>query len=125
VASEFMGLVTGTYDAKAEGFTPGGASLHNCMSGHGPDAATFAKATRADTSLPVHIADTMAFMFETRTVIRPTRFALEAPQLQRDYQRAWRDLPRNFSAADAPSRPRRRGGATGGVPAAPGKRRGA
>ena len=50
VASEFMGLIEGVYDAKAEGFVPGGASLHNCMSGHGPDAATFAKASRADTS---------------------------------------------------------------------------
>jgi homogentisate 1,2-dioxygenase len=113
VASEFMGLITGTYDAKAEGFTPGGASLHNCMSGHGPDAATFATASRADTSRPAHIADTMAFMFETRALIRPTRFAFEAPQLQRDYQRAWRDLPRHFT-----------GGATDGAPAAPGRRRG-
>jgi homogentisate 1,2-dioxygenase len=43
VASEFMGLIHGAYDAKAEGFVPGGASLHNCMSGHGPDAATFEK----------------------------------------------------------------------------------
>jgi hypothetical protein len=52
VASEFMGLVHGAYDAKAEGFVPGGASLHNCMSGHGPDAATFDKASSADTSKP-------------------------------------------------------------------------
>jgi homogentisate 1,2-dioxygenase len=125
VASEFMGLISGAYDAKAEGFTPGGASLHNCMSGHGPDAATFAQATRADTSLPVHVADTMAFMFETRTVIRPTRLALEVPQLQGDYQRVWRDLPKCFSADAAPSRPPRRGGATGGAPAATAKRRGA
>ena len=124
VASEFMGLITGTYDAKAEGFTPGGASLHNCMSGHGPDAATFAQATRADTSVPAHLADTMAFMFETRSVIRPTRLALEVPQLQGDYQRVWRDLPKNFSADTAPFRPPRRGGATGGAPAATPRRRG-
>jgi homogentisate 1,2-dioxygenase len=104
VASEFMGLITGSYDAKAEGFTPGGASLHNCMSGHGPDAATFEKATRADTSRPVHIRNTMAFMFETRAVIHPTRFALEARQLQGDYPRVWRDLRKNFS-------PERSGGA--------------
>src|SRR6202040_3522868 len=71
VASEFMGLVHGVYDAKAEGFVPGGASLHNCMSGHGPDAGTFEKASNADTSKPVKVADTMAFMFETRTLIRP------------------------------------------------------
>jgi homogentisate 1,2-dioxygenase len=97
VASEFMGLITGVYDAKAEGFAAGGASLHNCMSGHGPDAATYEQALRADTSRPVHIAATMAFMFETRTVIRPTRFALEVRQLQKGYSRVWRDLPKKFS----------------------------
>jgi homogentisate 1,2-dioxygenase len=113
VASEFMGLITGAYDAKAEGFTPGGASLHNCMSGHGPDAATYEKAMRADTSRPVHITDTMAFMFETRAVIRPTRFALDCPQLQRGYQRAWTELRRNFTPADAATRPRAPGGARG------------
>jgi homogentisate 1,2-dioxygenase len=96
VASEFMGLIEGVYDAKAEGFVPGGSSLHNCMSGHGPDAATFDRASRADTSRPQKLADTMAFMFETRTLIRPTRFALVCPQLQRDYARAWGDLPKNF-----------------------------
>jgi homogentisate 1,2-dioxygenase len=96
IASEFMGLVHGVYDAKAEGFVPGGASLHNCMSGHGPDAATFDKATAADTTKPDHIQDTMAFMFETRTIIRPTRHALESPQLQRDYADCWRGLRRNF-----------------------------
>jgi homogentisate 1,2-dioxygenase len=96
VASEFMGLITGTYDAKAAGFEPGGASLHNCMSGHGPDAATVARASRIDTTRPEHLSATMAFMFETRTVIRPTRFALESPLLQRDYAQCWQDLPRNF-----------------------------
>jgi homogentisate 1,2-dioxygenase len=96
VASEFMGLIHGVYDAKAEGFVPGGASLHNCMSGHGPDADTFARASTADVSKPVRIADTMAFMFETRNVIRPTRFALESAQLQGEYFRCWEDLPKQF-----------------------------
>ncbi|HEY6483638.1 MAG TPA: homogentisate 1,2-dioxygenase [Steroidobacteraceae bacterium] len=98
VASEFMGLIAGVYDAKAEGFAPGGASLHNCMSGHGPDAATFTRATSADTSHPQHIVDTMAFMFETRLVIRPTRFALESPWLQPDYAGCWHDLRSHFTA---------------------------
>lgn len=98
VASEFMGLITGVYDAKAEGFVPGGASLHNCMTGHGPDAATFEKAVNADTSQPQRIADTMAFMFETRTLIRPTRFAMEAPQLQRGYAQCWQGLRSHFDA---------------------------
>jgi homogentisate 1,2-dioxygenase len=96
VASEFMGLIHGAYDAKAEGFVPGGASLHNCMSGHGPDAATFAKASEADTATPHKVADTMAFMFETRHVIVPTEYALASPQLQRNYQLCWADIKSNF-----------------------------
>ena len=98
VASEFMGLVHGAYDAKAGGFVPGGASLHNCMSGHGPDAASFDKASSADTGKPDHIVDTMAFMFETRAVIRPSANALSSPQLQRDYQDCWKGLRKHFSA---------------------------
>jgi homogentisate 1,2-dioxygenase len=97
IASEFMGLIHGAYDAKAEGFVPGGASLHNCMSGHGPDAATFEQAARADLSKPTVIRDTMAFMFETRWVIRPTRYALETAQLQAEYYRCWQGLKKNFN----------------------------
>ena len=89
VASEFMGLIHGAYDAKAEGFVPGGASLHNCMIGHGPDAETFAKASAADTSVGTRVTDSMAFMFETRRVIQPTRYALDSAQLQDDYYRCW------------------------------------
>lgn len=96
IASEFMGLIHGEYDAKAGGFAPGGASLHNCMSGHGPDAASFEKASVADISKPDHITDTMAFMFETRRVIRPTRQALAAPQLQADYHDCWQGLRKRF-----------------------------
>jgi homogentisate 1,2-dioxygenase len=96
VASEFMGLVHGVYDAKAEGFVPGGASLHNCMSGHGPDADTFEKASHGDTSTPRKVGDTMAFMFETRTLIRPTRFALETAQLQAHYYACWQGLNKHF-----------------------------
>jgi homogentisate 1,2-dioxygenase len=100
VASEFMGLITGVYDAK-EGsrkgsFVPGGASLHNCMSGHGPDAASYEKAVAADTSQPQHVTDTMAFMFETRAVIRPTKQALEAKELQADYYECWQGLKKHF-----------------------------
>jgi homogentisate 1,2-dioxygenase len=100
IASEFMGLITGVYDAKAEGFSPGGASLHNCMSGHGPDAATFETASRIDTGRPQQLTDTMAFMFETRTVIRPTRFALESPELQQDYAACWQGLKSHFAPGE-------------------------
>ena len=97
VASEFMGLVQGVYDAKAEGFVPGGASLHNCMSGHGPDAETFERASSADLSQPTRIRDTMAFMFESRSVIRPTRHAMESGERQADYYRCWQGLGKHFS----------------------------
>ena len=97
IASEFMGLIHGVYDAKAEGFKPGGASLHNCMTGHGPDAQTFEKASNADLSQPHRIIDTMAFMFETRHVIRPTAYALQSPQLQPDYYQCWQGLKKHFN----------------------------
>ncbi|MDB5033345.1 MAG: homogentisate 1,2-dioxygenase [Chlorobi bacterium] len=93
--NEFMGLVTGEYDAKAEGFLPGGSSLHNCMSGHGPDAATFERASNADLK-PQYIANTLAFMFETRFICRPTRFAMESELRQADYYECWQDLKSNF-----------------------------
>jgi homogentisate 1,2-dioxygenase len=99
VASEFMGLVHGAYDAKAEGFVPGGASLHNCMSGHGPDAATFDKASSADTSRPHKVTDTMAFMFETRTPLVATPYALQSPQLQGNYQECWAGIAKHFNPA--------------------------
>ena len=96
VASEFMGLVHGAYDAKQQGFVPGGASLHNCMTAHGPDAETFEKASAADTTKPNYIRDTMAFMFETRLPLRPTQQALDAPQRQRDYIDCWSGLKKHF-----------------------------
>lgn len=96
VASEFMGLIHGVYDAKAEGFLPGGASLHNCMIGHGPDADTFEKASVVDTTKAHKISDTMAFMFETRAVIRPTKLALDSAQLQHEYFRCWEGLAKRF-----------------------------
>jgi len=96
VASEFMGLIHGAYDAKADGFVPGGSSVHNCMSGHGPDAATFDKASSADTRQPHKVGDTMAFMFETRNVLVPTEQALASPQLQEDYQRCWAGITKRF-----------------------------
>jgi homogentisate 1,2-dioxygenase len=102
IASEFMGLIHGVYDAKSSGFIPGGSSLHNCMSGHGPDAATFEKASMADTSQPTYIKDTMAFMFESRSVLEPVRSALlGTPPLQIDYMSHWLGLKRHFD----PNRP--------------------
>ncbi len=93
--NEYMGLIQGAYDAKAEGFVPGGASLHSCMSAHGPDAETCAKAVAA-TLTPSRIEQTMAFMFETSQVLRPSRHALECAQLQPGYDACWASLPSTF-----------------------------
>lgn len=93
VMSEFMGLVHGAYDAKADGFLPGGASLHNAMSAHGPDVATTERAMAA-TLAPHKIDSTLAFMFETRLVITPTKAALASPSLQADYDGCWSGFPR-------------------------------
>lgn len=89
VMSEFMGLIHGVYDAKeGGGFAPGGASLHNQMSGHGPDQSTYDKATSVELK-PHKIDNTLAFMFESRFVFRPTKFAVETPAMQLDYDDAW------------------------------------
>ncbi len=91
VMSEFMGLVEGAYDAKEGGFAPAGASLHNQMNGHGPDRVSYEKATAAELK-PEKVDGTMAFMFETRWVIRPTRWAVETPTVQLDYDIVWNDF---------------------------------
>ena len=91
VMSEAMGLIHGAYDAKAEGFAPGGVSLHNLMSGHGPDVESWRKASDAELK-PVKIEGTMAFMVETCWPYRPTQWALERAQL--DYDRAWAGFPK-------------------------------
>ncbi len=89
VMSEFMGLIAGEYDAKeGGGFVPGGASLHNQMNGHGPDQATHDKASTVDLK-PHKITGTMAFMFETRHVVRTTAWASATPTMQLDYDDVW------------------------------------
>jgi homogentisate 1,2-dioxygenase len=88
VMSEFMGLVTGEYDAKQAGFLPGGASLHNCMSAHGPDRASYEKAVAAEL-VPRKLESTLAFMFESRYVLAPTAHVLASPALQKDYDAVW------------------------------------
>ncbi|HEX8838973.1 MAG TPA: homogentisate 1,2-dioxygenase [Sphingomicrobium sp.] len=91
VMSEAMGLIYGAYDAKAEGFQPGGLSLHNLMSGHGPDVESWRKASEAELK-PVKIEGTMAFMVETCWPYRPTQFALD--RAQHDYDMAWQGFPK-------------------------------
>jgi homogentisate 1,2-dioxygenase len=91
VMSEAMGLIHGEYDAKAEGFRPGGLSLHNLMSGHGPDVDSWKVASNAELK-PVKIEGTMAFMVESCWPFRPTQFAID--RAQPDYDEAWADFPK-------------------------------
>ena len=96
IMSEYMGLIHGVYDAKAEGFVPGGASLHNSFTSHGPDAETYAKASTV-TLAPQKVDDTLAFMFETRWPVVTTRHALDALHRQPDYDAVWDDLQPRFT----------------------------
>ena len=95
VMSEFMGLVRGVYDAKENGFEPGGASLHNAFVPHGPDAAVHARASTVDLT-PQRYDATLAFMFESRYVLAPTAQALASPALQADYHACWQTLAAQF-----------------------------
>ena len=101
IMSEFMGLITGQYDAKEEGFVPGGASLHNMMLPHGPDLDAFEKASNAELK-PVKLSSTMAFMFETRFPQQVSRFAAETDSLQNDYIDCWAGLDRRFDGTPDP-----------------------
>ncbi|OQO12330.1 Homogentisate 1,2-dioxygenase [Cryoendolithus antarcticus] len=97
--SEFMGLIGGQYDAKTGGgFQPGGASLHNVMSGHGPDAVTHEKASAAELK-PVKVGEgSMAFMFESCFMVGVTDWGLKTcRKLQEGYNaESWEPLKARF-----------------------------
>ncbi len=94
--SEYMGLIFGVYDAKQEGFVPGGGSLHNTLTAHGPDFETFNKASQEDLK-PTYMGNTLAFMFESSLIYIPTKLAMETEYLQPDYLSCWQGLRANFS----------------------------
>ena len=95
VMSELMGNIHGQYDAKPEGFIPGGMSLHNMMLPHGPDKAAFEAASNAKLE-PQKLENTMSFMFETRFPQHLTKFAASEAPLQDDYIDCWVDLEKKF-----------------------------
>ncbi|MFI1307799.1 homogentisate 1,2-dioxygenase [Streptomyces sioyaensis] len=98
VMTEYMGLIEGAYDAKAAGeggFVPGGGSLHNMMSAHGPDRETFDRASAAELQ-PHKVDDGLAFMFETRWPLTLTEQARDAGHLQHGYDDVWQGLQRHF-----------------------------
>jgi homogentisate 1,2-dioxygenase len=96
--SEFMGLILGQYEAKAEGFNPGGASLHSMMTPHGPDHPTFDKASTAELK-PTRVADgTQAFMFESSLMLRTTKWAMvRSEAVEADYWKHWATIPAKFN----------------------------
>ncbi len=97
IMSEYMGLIHGVYDAKpGGGFEPGGGSLHNCMLPHGPEAKAFEEASRAELT-PQYLGHTLAFMFESSYIFKPTRYALESSLLQKDYLKCWQGLKPTFN----------------------------
>ncbi len=98
VMSEFMGLVFGAYDAKPEGFEPGGMSLHNMMCPHGPDAVAYERA-RAGALEPERLGGALAFMLETRLPQRLTEYAAALPTLQQDYADCWSGLRKRFDGS--------------------------
>ncbi len=102
--NEYMGLIHGEYEAKLDGgFRPGGASLHSCMTPHGPDTVSFEKAVAKDADVkPTRIPrDTLAFMFEVNLTPRVTEWALNAPTLDADYYKCWQGLKSHFDDNDA------------------------
>lgn len=99
IMSEFMGILYGVYDAKEEGFEPGGMSLHNMCFPHGPDHDAWLKATSSDLE-PEKLSDTMSFMFETRYPLIPTAYASTIPALQDDYPSVWHSLERHFDGLE-------------------------
>ncbi len=98
IMNEFMGLIQGHYDAKPDGFVPAGASLHNCMTGHGPDAEAFQKASNTELK-PDRYKNTMAFMWESNLAFMPTAQVLESNLNQKSYAECWQSLPNTFSGS--------------------------
>lgn len=95
VMSELMGNIYGEYDAKPDGFAPGGISLHNMMLPHGPDKTAFDKATHSNLG-PEKLENTMSFMFETRYPQHLTEFAANEAPLQDNYIDCWDSLEKHF-----------------------------
>lgn len=96
--SEFMGLITGKYEAKEEGFQPGGGTLHSCMTPHGPDADCFEKAITEEMKPKWIAGGSLAFMFESSLSFALTRWSTKTcERLDRDYYKCWSSLQKHFT----------------------------
>ena len=97
IMSEFMGLICGVYDAKKEGFLPGGSTLHNSFAAHGPDAKVFQKASNNQLA-PEKYEESLAFMFESSLPFNVTNYAHNGLLKQDDYNQCWQDLKSHFKS---------------------------
>lgn len=93
VMSELMGLIEGSYDAKEDGFSVGGVSIHNAMTPHGPDTNSFLKAS-TEILKPERYTHTLAFMFETNEPWRVTEMAMSHASRHHDYAACWQGFKR-------------------------------
>ncbi len=96
IMSELMGLIHGVYEAKNEGFSAGGISIHNTMTAHGPDVSTYNRAIASNRQQPSYVANTLAFMLESRDPWLISQTALQHPKRDTRYSRCWQ----NFTEAD-------------------------
>ncbi len=96
--SEFMGNIRGAYEAKKEGFLPGGGSLHSNMQAHGPEAKVFEEGSNApQPQQPVKAPDSnMAFMFESYYTLKLTPFAA-AHLRDTNYLECWSGIQKHFN----------------------------
>lgn len=93
--TEFMGNIDGVYDAKEEGFSPGAASLHSCMSGHGPEYQVFEKASNSELK-PIKLENTLSFMFETNFIMKVNKNSLEKGREDVNYIECWKGMKNLF-----------------------------
>jgi homogentisate 1,2-dioxygenase len=116
--AEYMGLISGSYDAKKEGkfrvflllgFLPGGGSLHSIATPHGPDSDVFSDATKAALK-PVKLPDDgLAFMFETNQFLQVTKAALQdggVVEIQKNYAQCWQGMKKFFDPLNSAAGPR-------------------
>lgn len=95
--NEFMGSLDGEYDAK-KGFLPGCASLHVCMTPHGPDKASYEENIK-DGDAPVRIPNSsLCFMFETNFTPMVTPFGMQSGLLEESYSECWSGFERRFDS---------------------------
>lgn len=95
--TEFMGNISGSYDAKEKGFSPGASSLHSCMSGHGPEPDVFDKASNAELKPFKTGEDSLAFMFETCYMLKMTDYAMDEANRDKDYRKCWDAMKPQFN----------------------------